>query len=84
MGKYIWLVILALPVWAAVELDAPKWVTALAAIPFFLRAATLGDAPDEHLLGEGFAGYRPFLVVALIAGAIALGVGLLAFAKTLL
>ena len=27
MGKYIWLVILALPVWAAVELDAPKWVT---------------------------------------------------------
>lgn len=57
MSKYIWLVILVIPMWAAAELDAPKWVLMLTAAPFFLRAATLGDHPDEHLLGEGFAQY---------------------------
>jgi uncharacterized protein (DUF983 family) len=84
MSKYIWLVILALPIWAAVELDAPKWVSTLVAIPFFLRAATLGDHPDEHLLGEGFAQYRPPLLVVLIVGGLVLGAGLLVFVKALL
>jgi hypothetical protein len=77
MSKYIWLIILVLPAWASVELDAPKWVSMLASIPFFVRAATLGDHPDEHLLGEGFAQWRPSILVALGAGGLVLGVVLL-------
>jgi hypothetical protein len=84
MSKYIWLLVLALPVWAAVELDAPKWVSVLAAAPFFLRAATLGDHPDEHLLGEGFAQYRPSILVVLGVGGLILGAALLVVVRTLL
>lgn len=84
MSKYIWLVVLALPIWAAAHFDAPKWIVTLATIPFFLRAATLGDNPDEHLLGEGFAQYRPTLLVVLGVGGLILGVVLLAITKALL
>ena len=84
MSKYIWLLVLALPMWAAVELDAPKWVLILAAIPFFLRAATLGDHPDEHLLGEGFAQYRPSILVVLVVGGLILGAALLVLLQALL
>ncbi|RYZ73015.1 MAG: hypothetical protein EOP91_06465 [Lysobacteraceae bacterium] len=77
MSSYIWLIILVLPVWASVELDAPKWVSMLACIPFFVRAATLGDHPDEPLLGEGFAQYRPSVLVVLGAGGLVLSALLL-------
>lgn len=84
MSKYIWLLILTLPMWAAAELNAPKWVLLLAAAPFFLRAATLGDDPDEHLLGEGFARFRPSLLVLLGVGGLILGAVLLVVVRTLL
>jgi uncharacterized protein (DUF983 family) len=84
MSKYIWLLILVFPMWAAVELEAPKWVSVLASVPFFLRAATLGDDPDEHLLGEGFAQYRPKILVVLVVGGLILGAAFLAVVKTLL
>ena len=84
MRKYIWLVVLALPIWAAAQFDAPKWVVMLTTIPFFLRAATLGDSPDEHLLGEWFAHYRPSLLVVLGVGGLILGAVLLVLAKVLL
>jgi len=84
MSKYIWLLILVLPIWAAVELDAPKWVSVLVSVPFFLRAATLGDHPDEHLLGEGFAQSRPKILVVLVVAGLILGAALLAVVKTLL
>lgn len=83
MSKYIWLIVFVLPVWAAVELDAQKWVLTLTSIPFFLRAATLGDHPDEHLLGEGFKRYRPTVLVVLVVGGLVLGAGLLVFAMAL-
>ena len=84
MSKYIWLVVLALPIWVAVELDAPKWVSILTAIPFFLRAATLGDHPDEHLLGESFSQYRPSSLVILGVGGLVLGAALFALFRALL
>jgi hypothetical protein len=83
VSRYVWLIALALPIWAAAELEAPKWVLMLTAIPFFLRAATLGDPPDEQLLGEGFAQYRPSVLVALGVGGLILGAGLLMLAKVL-
>jgi uncharacterized protein (DUF983 family) len=84
MSKYIWLLILVLPMWAAVELGAPKWVSVLTSIPFFLRAATLGDDPDEHLLGEGFAQYRPSILVILGVGGLVVGTALFALFRALL
>lgn len=84
MSKYIWLLVLVLPMWASVEFDAPKWVSVLAAIPFFVRAATLGDHPDEHLLGEGFAQYRPTALLVLSVSGLILGVALLLLVKALL
>jgi uncharacterized protein (DUF983 family) len=84
MSKYIWLLVLILPMWAAIELDAPKWVSVLASVPFFLRAATLGDHSDEHLLGEGFAQYRPPILVVLVVGGLILGTALLVVVRTLL
>ena len=84
MSKYIWLLVLTIPIWAAVELDAPKWVLMLTAVPFFLRAATLGDHPDEHLLGEGFAQYRPSILVVFGVGGLILGAALLVLVQTLL
>ena len=51
MPKFVWLLLLAIPPWAAVEFDAPKWLVMVAVAPFFLFAMTLQD-PDEELLGE--------------------------------
>ena len=84
MSKYIWLVVLALPIWGAAELDAPKCVVMRTTIPFFLRAATLGDTPEEHLLGEGYAKFRPTLLVVLVVGGLIMGAVLLILAKVLL
>ncbi|HEY6527061.1 MAG TPA: hypothetical protein VIZ65_00080 [Cellvibrionaceae bacterium] len=84
MSKYIWLFILALALWAAVELNAPKWVLILSTAAFFLRAATLGDHPDEHLLGEGFAQYRPSILIVLGVGGLILGAAIFAVIRTLL
>ena len=84
MSKYIWLLILTLPIWAAVELDAPKWVSMLMSVPFFVRAATLGDDPEEHLLGEGFAKHRPSILVFLGVGGLILGAVLLVLVQALL
>lgn len=84
MSKYIWLLVLTLPIWVAAELDAPKWLSILTAIPFFLRAATLGDDPDEHLLGESFAQYRPTIIVVLGVGGLVLGAALLVLVRALL
>ena len=84
MSKYIWLLILTLPIWAAVELNAPKWVSLLAAAPFFLRAATLGDHPDEHLLGEEFERFRPSILVLLGVGGLILGAALIVVVRMLL
>ncbi|MEO7431937.1 MAG: hypothetical protein ABIR62_07910 [Dokdonella sp.] len=84
MSKYIWLLVLILPMWAAVELDAPKWVSVLTALPFFLRAATLGDEPDEHLLGENFDQSRPSILVILGIGGLVLGAAFLVLFRALL
>jgi hypothetical protein len=84
MSKYIWLIVLTLPIWAAVEFDAPKWMLMLTVVAFYVRAATLGDHPDEHLLGEGFAKYRPSIIVVLGLGGLILGAALLVFVRALL
>ena len=83
MSKYIWLLVFLIPIWAAIEFDAPKWVSMLCSAPFFLRAATLGNDPDEYLLGEGFAQHRPIILVGLVVGGLAMAAGLLMLAKAL-
>ena len=72
MRKYLWLLVLAIPPWAAVELDAPKWVVLLAVAPFFLYAMTLGD-PDEHLLGETSGSFHKGALIVIGAGGLLLG-----------
>lgn len=72
MLKYIWLLVLAIPPWVAVEFDAPKWVVMVAAAPFFLFAMTLGD-PDEDLLGEASGTFRKGALVVMGVGGLVLG-----------
>ena len=72
MLKYVWLLVLAIPPWAAVEFDAPKWVVMVSAAPFFLFAMTLGD-PDEDLLGEASGTFRKGAVVVIGVGGLVLG-----------
>lgn len=73
MRNILWLLALAIPPWAAVELGAPKWAAALAAAPFFLFAMTLDD-PDEELLGEASGKFRKAaLVVFGVAGLVLAG-----------
>ncbi|WP_431098492.1 hypothetical protein [Polaromonas aquatica] len=72
MLKYVWLLVLAIPPWAAAEFDAPKWLVAIAVAPFLLFAMTLGD-PDEHLLGESSTKFRKGALVAIVAGGLVLG-----------
>lgn len=84
MMRYVWLVLLAIPPWVVTALGAPKWGVLVAAAPFFIRAATLGDDPDEHLLGEGFAKSRmPVLLLLLIGGVILGGALLVVFRAAL-
>ena len=74
MRSILWLLALALPPWAAVELGAPKWAVALAAAPFFLFAMTLDD-PDEELLGEASGKFRKgALAVVGVGGLVLAGV----------
>lgn len=72
MRKYVWLLILAIPPWAAVKLDAPKRGVLLAVAPFFLLAMTLDD-PDEHLLGESSGAFRKGALMAIGVGGLVLG-----------
>ena len=72
MLKYIWLLVLAIPPWAAVEFDSPKWVVMIAVVPFFLLAMTLGN-PEEHLLGEASGKFRKGALVFIGVGGIVLG-----------
>lgn len=73
MLKYAWFLVLAIPPWAAVEFDAPKWVVLVAVAPFFLFAMTLGD-PDEDLLGEASGKFRKGALGVIGAGGLALGI----------
>lgn len=41
MLKYAWLLVLAIPPWAAAEFDAPKWGVMVAIAPFLIFAMTL-------------------------------------------
>lgn len=72
MLKYVWLLVLAIPPWVAVEFDAPKWVMMVSAAPFFLFAMTLGD-PDEDLLGEASGTFRKGALVVMGVGGLVLG-----------
>jgi len=73
MLKYVWLLVLAIPPWMAVEFDAPKWVVMVALAPFLLFAMTLGD-PDEELLGEASGTFRKGARVVIAVGALVLGI----------
>jgi hypothetical protein len=74
MPKPLWLLVLALPPWAAVEFGAPKWGLMLAVAPFFLVAMTLED-PDVELLGESSGAFRKgALAVAGVGGLVLAGV----------
>lgn len=84
MSKYIWLLLLAIPPWVAAESDAPQWILLLAIAPFFIRASTLGDHPDEHLLGEGYSRVRTPFVIVLCVGGLVLGAVLVMVARALL
>lgn len=79
MKRYTWLVALAIPPTVAGKVGAPRWPIALSSVASFIRAATLGDDPDEHLLGEGFAKFRTPALLALLAGGLIPG-GLLLLA----
>ena len=72
MLKYAWLIVLAIPPWAAAELEAPKWVVIIAIAPFFLFAMSLGD-PNEDLLGEASGKFRKWTLVVIVAGGLVLG-----------
>lgn len=72
MLKYVWLLVLAIPPWAAVEFDSPKWVVMVAVAPFFLLAMTLGN-PEENLLGESPEKFRKGALVAIGIGGLVLG-----------
>ena len=72
MRKYVWLLLLGIPPWVAVQFEAQKWFVMLAAVPFFLFAMTLGD-PDEDLLGEASGKFRKVVLVVIGAGTIVLG-----------
>ena len=72
MLKYVWLLVLAIPPWAAAEFDAPKWIVMAALAPFLLFAMTLGD-PDEELLGEASGTFRKRARVAIGVGGLVLG-----------
>ncbi|MEG3788972.1 hypothetical protein V1318_02435 [Lysobacter sp. CCNWLW3] len=72
MRKYVWLLILAIPPWVAVKLDAPKWGVVLAVAPFFILAMTLDD-PDEDLLGESSGAFRKGALIAIGVGGLVLG-----------
>jgi hypothetical protein len=72
MRKYIWLLLLTIPPWAAVEFDSPKWVVTVAVAPFFILAMTLGDS-EEYLLGEASEKFRKGALVAIGAGGLVLG-----------
>lgn len=72
MLKYVWLLVLAVPPWAAVKFDAPKWIVVLAVVPFLIFAMTLGD-PDENLLGEASGKFRKSALVIIVAGGLAVG-----------
>ena len=72
MRKYIWLLLLTIPPWVAVEFDSPKWVVTVAVAPFFLLAMTLGDS-DEYLLGEASEKFRKGALVAIGVGGLVLG-----------
>ena len=63
---------LAIPPWATVEFDLPKWVVMIATVPFFLFAMTLGD-PDEDLLGEESEKFRRGALVLIGIGGLACG-----------
>jgi hypothetical protein len=78
MKKLIWLLVLAIPLWLAAELHAPKWVLTLTVIPFFIYASTLGDS-DEDLLGEGFARKSKVVLLLLVIGGVVLFAGLFSF-----
>ena len=73
MLKYVWLLVLAIPPWVAVQFDAPKWVVMVALAPFLLFAMTLGD-PDEELLGETSGTFRKGARVVIVVGALVLGI----------
>lgn len=83
MRKFLWLGILVLPIWAATHFGAPKWVSMVLAMPFFLYAATLSD-PEESLLGDDFASFRPWLLVLLGLGGLVMGGMLLLVAKAMM
>ncbi len=72
MLKYIWLLVLAIPPWAAVEFNSPKWVVTIAVVPFFLLAMTLGD-PDEHLLGKASGKFSKSALILIGIGGLILG-----------
>ena len=72
MLKYFWLLVLAVPPWAAAKFDAPKWIVVLAVAPFLILAITLGD-PDKNLLGEASGKLRKSALVVIVAGGLALG-----------
>ncbi len=73
MRNIVWLLLLVIPPWVAVGLDAPKWVVLLSIAPFFLFAMSLDD-PDESLIGESSGTFRMGTLLVLAAGGIALGV----------
>ncbi|MFZ6801348.1 hypothetical protein [Undibacterium sp. Di24W] len=72
MRKYIWLLLLTIPPWAAVEFGSPKWVVTVAVVPFFLLAMTMGDS-DEYLLGEASEKFRKGALVVIGVGGLILG-----------
>lgn len=71
MLKYAWFLVLAIPPWAAVEFEAPKWIVMLTAAPFFLFAMTQ-ENPDDDMLGEASGSFRKGALVVVGAGGLVL------------
>jgi hypothetical protein len=79
MKKYIWLIVLLIPLWVASEYDAPRWVVLLLLGIFMLYAGTLPSQYDRP--GEG--GLSPFLILIAIAGLV-MGTVLFKYARALM
>ena len=71
MFRYVLLVLLVIPAWIAVELDAPKWVVMVAIVPFFLHAMRLSN-PEDDLLGEFSGRFRSGALIVMGAGGLVL------------
>lgn len=79
MKKYIWMAVLAIPPFVAMEYGAPKWVTFVLFAVFAFYVSTI----DPKYQKSEDKAISPFVVLFIIAGVVVGGV-LLAWGRALM